>query len=87
MVHDERVAIIAIQSVVGGKPHEAAAILDNRVDSILGQAIVACEAGDFGAPRCMAAPSVDILKAAGSPAVEAKLACSSGVRRDVVWVI
>ena len=35
-VHDERVAIIAIESVLGGKPHKAAAILQNRIDSILG---------------------------------------------------
>jgi hypothetical protein len=39
----------------------------------------------------MAAPSLDILKAAGSPVrspnpIEAKLACSRGVLRDFVWV-
>jgi hypothetical protein len=40
----------------------------------------------------MAAASMDIPKAAGSPVrspnpIEAKLACSRGVLRDVVWVI
>jgi hypothetical protein len=40
----------------------------------------------------MAAPSVDILKAAGSPVrspnpIEAKLACSRAVLSNVVWVI
>ena len=36
LVDDERVAIIAVESVLGGKPHKAATILQNRKDSILG---------------------------------------------------
>jgi hypothetical protein len=36
LVHDERVAIIAIESVLSGEPHEAAAILQNRINPILG---------------------------------------------------
>src|SRR5271165_37144 len=35
-VHDERVAIIAIESVLGGEPHKAAPILQNPIDSIVG---------------------------------------------------
>src|SRR5579864_1316958 len=66
-VHDERVAIIAIESVLGGKPHKAAAILQNRIDSIVGQAIGGGEVGEFEVPpRSMAALSLDILKVAGS---------------------
>ncbi len=44
--HHEAVPIIAVESVPGGEPHEALAILQDGKDPVLGQALVGGEVGE-----------------------------------------
>jgi hypothetical protein len=37
--HDELVAVVAVQAVLGAEPHEAAGVLDNGLDGVLREAV------------------------------------------------
>ena len=50
-VYDEGVAVIAIEPVPGGKPHEAPAVLQNGNDIALREAVVGGEVGEFEVPH------------------------------------
>ena len=50
-VYDEGVAVIAIEAVPGGKPHEAPPVLQNGNDIALREAIVGGEVGEFEVPH------------------------------------
>jgi hypothetical protein len=66
LVHNESVTVIAIEAVSGGKPHEAAAILQNGSNIALRQAIVRGEMLESEVPyQSMASRGVDILKCVG----------------------
>jgi hypothetical protein len=47
LVHDEAVAVIAIEAVPGGKPHESAPVLQNVDDVALRQAVVGREMSEL----------------------------------------
>ena len=51
-VYDEGVAVVAIEAVPGGKPHEAAMILQNSNYVALRQAILGGEVSEFEVPAC-----------------------------------
>jgi hypothetical protein len=66
LVHDEGIAVIAIEAVSGSKPHEAQAILQNGSDVALGQTIVRGEMREFEVPHLsVAALGMDFLEMAG----------------------
>jgi hypothetical protein len=66
-VYDEGVSVVTVEAFAGGKPHEAAVILQNRNNVVLSQAIVGGEVGKFEVPHPgRAALSWDILKLAWS---------------------
>ena len=51
LVYDEGIAVIAIEAVPGGKPHEAPAVLQNCDDIALREAIVGSEVDEFEVPH------------------------------------
>ena len=66
LVHDEGVAVIAIEAVSGGKPHEAPAILQNGSNIALREAIVGGEMSEFEVPQpSFAALSLENFQVAG----------------------